>query len=351
MKNLSNVKCYLVGGAVRDILMGRAPQDKDFVVIGANHQWMIDNGFSHVGQSFPVYLHPETGDEYALARREKKTGFGYTGFEVDVENVTLEEDLSRRDFTMNAMALDRDMNLIDPFGGQKDIENKIIRHTSNAFAEDPVRVLRMARFAARYDFDVDSSTIRLARSISHEIDDVNPERVWKEIRRALREPHVERFFDLIDLCARNRSKTISSIFEDCPISVQNHFIFSSFVDTDTLVATYCKPSKENHATNMAIDLYKMKKEFFSCFGEELVDFAVKWRLSHNTDRSCEFMKMVKMIIRPEFAAKLTDCIDTIKNFRFNDEQTSVLDGLKGKDIGNQIRQYYKEAFYGRKYTK
>lgn len=347
-----NPKIYLVGGSVRDILMGRTPQDKDFVVIGANHQWMIDNGFSHVGQSFPVYLHPETGDEYALARREKKTGVGYTGFEVETENVTLEEDLSRRDFRFNAMALDQDMNLIDPFGGRKDIENKVIRHTSDAFAEDPVRVLRMARFAARYDFDVHPDTIRLARSIAHEIDDVNPERVWKEIRRALREPYVEKFFDLVDLTCNNKSKIIDSIFYDCPVSLEDHEhrIFAAFTDVETLVATYFSPSKENHATNMAIDLHKMKTEFMTTLNHELVDFVVKWRLTHDTDRSREFMKMIKMIVRPEFNAKLTDCIHTIKNFKFTEEQIAVLNGLKGKAIGDQTRQYYKEAFYGRKTT-
>jgi tRNA nucleotidyltransferase (CCA-adding enzyme) len=148
------MKTYLVGGAVRDMLMGLEPKDKDYVVVGSSADEMLAAGFEKVGADFPVFLHPETGDEYALARREKKTGTGYLGFTSEFgADVTLEEDLGRRDISINSMAIDDKGNLIDPFNGQEDLKNKTLRHTSNAFEEDPVRVLRLARFRARFGPD------------------------------------------------------------------------------------------------------------------------------------------------------------------------------------------------------
>ena len=145
------LECYLVGGAVRDALLKESAGDRDWVVIGASPEEMTKRGFRPVGKDFPVFLHPVSGEEYALARRERKTGPGYTGFATDSgSDVTLEEDLSRRDLTVNAMARDAKGNLIDPFGGAQDLQDGILRHVSDAFIEDPLRVLRVARFAARY---------------------------------------------------------------------------------------------------------------------------------------------------------------------------------------------------------
>lgn len=142
---------YLCGGAVRDMLMGLQPKDKDYVVVGSSPSDMLAAGFSPVGADFPVFLHPETGDEYALARREKKTGTGYLGFTSEFgTDVTLEEDLGRRDISINSMAMTDSGDVVDPFNGQSDLQNKVLRHTSNAFEEDPVRVLRLARFRARF---------------------------------------------------------------------------------------------------------------------------------------------------------------------------------------------------------
>lgn len=185
------MKIYMVGGAVRDKLMGLEPKDIDYVVVGATPQMMLDKGFSQVGASFPVFLHPETGDEYALARTERKTGVGYNGFDVSFDStITLEEDLIRRDLTINAMAMDLETGeLIDPYGGQHDLAQGIIRHTSEAFAEDPVRVLRAARFSARYGFKIASDTVSLMQNVVGELDYVPAERIFAEFQKGLMEKH------------------------------------------------------------------------------------------------------------------------------------------------------------------
>jgi hypothetical protein len=182
------VKIYLVGGAVRDKLMGIEPKDKDYVVVGATPQDMLNLGYTQVGASFPVFLSKE-GEEYALARTERKTGVGYNGFAVDYNPyVTLEEDLKRRDLTINAMAMDDEGNIIDPCGGKVDLEKKILRHTGPAFAEDPVRVLRLARFRARYqEFRVHHTTLELAREVVSELNHVPFERIWTELEKGMSE--------------------------------------------------------------------------------------------------------------------------------------------------------------------
>ena len=207
------MQTYLVGGAVRDLMMGLEPKDRDFVVVGSTEQQMLDLGFSKVGADFPVFLHPETGDEYALARRERKTGKGYTGFTCEFDpSVTLTEDLARRDLTMGAMAGVLDWrtgevsHVFDPFGGSEDLKNKVLRHVSDdAFVEDPVRVLRLARFSARYsDFTLAADTVRLCQKMASDgvLAELQKDRVWKETSRALVENDPRRFFDtLLDVGA------------------------------------------------------------------------------------------------------------------------------------------------------
>src|SRR5450631_3219157 len=161
------MKIYEVGGAVRDGLLGRANADRDYVVVGGTPEEMVARGFRPVGRDFPVFLHPETNDEYALARTERKSGRGYHGFTFHVApEVTLEEDLGRRDLTINAMARDAEGTLIDPYGGQRDLRAVVLRHVSPAFAEDPLRVLRVARFAARFGFAVAAEPEALMREIA-----------------------------------------------------------------------------------------------------------------------------------------------------------------------------------------
>lgn len=194
---------YLVGGAVRDKLLNIQSKDNDYVVIGETPEVMEALGFLPIGSDFPVYLHPHTKEEYALGRTERKSGKGYTGFVVDASpNVTLEEDLARRDLTINSMALDENGTVIDPFNGQEDLKNKILRHTTHAFVEDPVRVLRIARFLARYgsDWSIHPSTTALMQELKNkgELEHLVPERVWLETEKALGEKHPELYFQALD---------------------------------------------------------------------------------------------------------------------------------------------------------
>ncbi|MBB1074020.1 multifunctional CCA addition/repair protein [Rhodoferax sp. 4810] len=221
------MKIYLVGGAVRDALLGLPVQDRDWVVVGATPQALIDRGFVPVGKDFPVFLHPQTHEEYALARTERKTAPGYHGFAIHAApDVTLQDDLARRDITINAIAASPewirargqfgtkssaespgsespDSGLIDPFGGQRDLANKVFRHVSPAFREDPVRILRVARFAARFaDFSVAPETLALMREMvdSGEVDHLVPERVWQELARGLMEATPSRMFAVLRDC-------------------------------------------------------------------------------------------------------------------------------------------------------
>ena len=186
------MKTYLVGGAVRDPLLGLQSGDNDHVVVGSTPEQMLALGFKPVGRDFPVFLHPQTGEEYALARTERKSGRGYRGFVVDSDpSVTLEEDLGRRDFTINAIAKDEDGTLVDPLGGVRDIEARVLRHAGPAFVEDPLRILRAARFMARFaslGFSVAPETRALMQDMVHagELAELVPERVWQELSRALR---------------------------------------------------------------------------------------------------------------------------------------------------------------------
>ena len=200
------MQVYLVGGAVRDHLLGHPYHEKDYVVVGATPAQMLDLGYQPVGKDFPVFLHPQTKEEYALARTERKSGTGYHGFEFHTDvSVTLEQDLIRRDLTINAMAMDDAGQVYDPYGGQQDLENRILRHVSDAFIEDPLRVLRIARFAARYTsagFVIADETLALMQRLteSGELNALTPERVWKETSRALSERHADVYFEVLREC-------------------------------------------------------------------------------------------------------------------------------------------------------
>ncbi|NHC02463.1 multifunctional CCA addition/repair protein [Acinetobacter sp. 187] len=200
------MQVYLVGGAVRDQLLGHPYHEKDYVVVGATPEQLLAQGFQPVGKDFPVFLHPETKDEYALARTERKSGHGYHGFEFFTDvSVTLEEDLIRRDLTINAIAMDDDGKIYDPYHGHEDLNHKILRHVSDAFAEDPLRVLRVARFAARYHqygFKVADETLELMQKLSDsgELKALTAERVWKETSRALMEKDADVYFEVLRAC-------------------------------------------------------------------------------------------------------------------------------------------------------
>ncbi len=201
--NTQALKVYCVGGAVRDKLLGLPVQDHDWVVVGSTPEQMVQRGFKPVGSDFPVFLHPDTHEEYALARTERKVAQGYKGFTVyATPEVTLEQDLLRRDFTINAIAQDAEGNLIDPYGGQDDLKAGVLRHVSAAFAEDPVRILRAARFVARFGFSIAPETLQLMRRMvdNGEVDALVAERVWQELARGLMEKHPSSFFTMLREC-------------------------------------------------------------------------------------------------------------------------------------------------------
>ncbi|HEX7054717.1 MAG TPA: multifunctional CCA tRNA nucleotidyl transferase/2'3'-cyclic phosphodiesterase/2'nucleotidase/phosphatase [Burkholderiales bacterium] len=214
------MKAYVVGGAVRDELLGLPVQDRDYVVVGATPEEMVRAGFKPVGKDFPVFLHPHSHEEYALARTERKSGRGYKGFTVyAAPDVTLEDDLRRRDLTINAMAKDEQGRIIDPFGGREDLKKGVLRHVSDAFAEDPVRILRVARFAARLGFSVHPDTLALMRRMvqSGEADYLVPERVWQEFSRGLMEREPERMFEVLEACGL-RAKLLPELKERVGVS-------------------------------------------------------------------------------------------------------------------------------------
>lgn len=215
------MQVFLVGGAVRDTLLGLRPKDQDWVIVGATQEdidRLVADGYTQVGSDFPVFLHPETGDEYALARIERKTGVGYHGFDVRADStVTIEDDLARRDLTINSMAMSDGGEIIDPYGGLRDLHNRVLRHTTEAFAEDPLRVLRLARFAARFQgWKVAPETIELCRRIGEagELNHLSIERIWTEMEKAFKEPAPHRFFEILDQCdAMKHCDVLSELFD------------------------------------------------------------------------------------------------------------------------------------------
>ena len=222
------MKVYTVGGAVRDELLGLPVKERDYVVVGVTPEEMVRQGYKPVGKDFPVFLHPTTHEEYALARTERKSGRGYRGFTVYASpEVTLEEDLRRRDLTINAMAKGDDGTLVDPFQGRKDLSDGVLRHVSEAFAEDPVRILRVARFAARFGFRVADETMQLMKQMvgSGETDYLVPERVWQEFSKGLAEAHPEKMFDVLEQCGLRQTllPEIASTPRKWPSSVPARF--------------------------------------------------------------------------------------------------------------------------------
>jgi len=221
------MKKYLVGGFVRDTLLGLDPSDRDWVVVGETPQSMIDAGYKQVGADFPVFL--DDNEEHALARTERKTGVGYHGFETVYDSsVTLEDDLRRRDLTINAMAIDANGNIIDPFGGQEDLKEGILRHVSEAFAEDPVRVLRVARFAARYDFVVADNTCELLKHLVNigELDALKKERVWLEMEKMIKTcKSPEKFFSILKEC--NALEHVLLPLSDINLKIEHNYDFQN----------------------------------------------------------------------------------------------------------------------------
>ena len=307
------MKIYEVGGAIRDSLLGKIPKDKDWVVVGSSPEEMVNNGFKPIGKDFPVFLHPETNEEYALARTERKTGHGYHGFNFYFgKEVTLEEDLSRRDLTINAIAKDAKGDLIDPFNGQEDIKNKVFKHVSPAFSEDPLRAIRLARFHTYEhlnDFAIDEETSNLIRKIvaSGEIASLSANRIWAETQRSLGSSNPNIYFEVLlrfnlhiphlenlKNFACNSSKDIHVRW--CELQANNDFVING------------KLPVPNDFVNAAETLKKLLSIKINSVDEELIDVLNNVAFERNEELIRELVLLPHLENTNKFILKLLDNI-------------------------------------------
>ena len=307
------MKIYEVGGAIRDSLLGKIPKDKDWVVVGSSPEEMVNNGFKPIGKDFPVFLHPETNEEYALARTERKTGHGYHGFNFYFgKEVTLEEDLSRRDLTINAIAKDAKGDLIDPFNGQEDIKNKVFKHVSPAFSEDPLRAIRLARFHTYEhlnDFAIDEETSDLLRKIvaSGEIASLSANRIWAETQRSLGSSNPNIYFEVLlrfnlhiphlenlKNFACNSSKDIHARW--CELQANNDFVIND------------KLPVPNDFINAAETLKKLLSIKINSVDEELIDVLNNVAFERNEELIRELVLLPHLENTNKFILKLLDNI-------------------------------------------
>ena len=343
------MKVFLVGGAVRDSLLKMPFYEKDWVVVGATKEELIEKGYKQVGKDFPVFLHPETKEEYALARKERKTGSGHKAFSFEFDkNVSLEEDLERRDITINAIAQDNEGSFIDPFNGQEDLKNKIIRRVSDAFKEDPLRVLRVARFAAKLNgrgFKIDEDTMIEIQKItdSGELTTLSRERIWMETHKALTTDNPEVYFKLIEECG--------ALSQICPVSQLNTSYLSKVIKTQTdpstrwacLVASNALLKDINNSFNVPKE-YKETSEICSLIiafkkldfinAKDIIELADKTDIYRKEDR---FLR----------AEKISNfCIDNNSNQNLNwNEIVKLINDIKaslelkeGKLIAEKLRE-------------
>lgn len=361
---------FLVGGAVRDILLGLEPKDKDYVVVGYSEEDMTNLGFEQVGKDFPVFLHPETRDEYALARKERKNGVGYNGFEVETKNVTLEDDLFRRDLTINSLAMTHDGKIIDPYGGESDLKNGILRHVSKHFAEDPVRILRIARFSARYNFDIHNSTLDMLSNMvkNGEFDHLTSERVWKEFEKVLSEKHLINFFNNLEkIGALSKIPGFSSISEKEYFNFINHNSSSAF--TSNLLHTFSQMSKSDlQKWKMPTDeqqrisqfqLWRDKERFYSLMNiEDKLSFIQLNRSLQNQERSIELIYNISLykswknkteVIHDMETSNFMDDISKLKSLDYN----SIVEQSKAEKIKTNelIKAYQIQALLPKRILK
>jgi tRNA nucleotidyltransferase (CCA-adding enzyme) len=294
------VKIYTVGGAVRDELLGLPVKERDYVVVGATPEEMVKQGFKPVGKDFPVFLHPQTREEYALARTERKSGRGYKGFTVyAAPEVTLEEDLKRRDLTVNAMAKGSDGTLIDPFGGAKDLASKVLRHVSEAFAEDPVRILRVARFAARFGFEVAAETMLLMKAMveSGESDYLVPERVWQEFAKGLAERHPQLMFDVLRQSGLQQKlfPELHAIPKNFSGSVAARFALLAWPLEEAQVHALCDRLRApNEVRELALAACRSKKKLASSSAEGLLDLLKTADAFRRPGRFAELLEVARL---------------------------------------------------------
>ncbi len=347
---------YLVGGAVRDELLKLPIKDRDWVVTGATPNDLLSYNFQQVGKLFPVFLHPKTKEEYALARTEVKKGQGYTGFICDFSpNISLEEDLARRDLTINAIAKDNDGNLIDPYQGQQDLKNRIFRHVSDAFIEDPLRVIRVARFSARFTqfgFKIAPETLALMTQISQsgELESLNQERIWRELEKSLSYPNPESFFNVLESC--QALDHILADFEWPAVAARlkqaNQDLLST-LDNKYLVWAYiCHQTPPNKLAS-ALDQLTCPNQF-KHYANLVSEFMHNTRLPMTAEAWDQWLTSLTAIKKPqvfsEFVKLLSLLTDTSSNdwhdLRSHIASVSAKDmmkqGYKGAELGQAIKQ-------------
>jgi len=358
------MKFYLVGGAVRDELLGVPVKERDWVVVGASPQAMKKLGFQLVGKEFPVFLHPTTREEYALARTEKKTDPGYKGFQVDASpDVSLNEDLIRRDLTINAMARDEAGHLIDPYGGKQDLEQKVLRHVSPAFKEDPVRILRIARFLARYQslgFHIDPATLKLMKDMVHEgeVDALVAERVFKELDRALMEPNPEAFFLTLAECdalpilfpgLKPDGKLIAALKSASKLSVKPVVRFAALLYDYPECATkqlstirelcqrYRTPAYYQELAELVKKHHTTITTQVLANADELLNLFYALDIFRRKERFDDFVLVMQAInvITPKQAQEFNSAAEIA---RAADIKPILKKGLDGKELGHEIRK-------------
>ncbi|WP_415905162.1 hypothetical protein ACMXYW_02905 [Neptuniibacter sp. QD48_55] len=349
------MKIYLVGGAVRDKLLDFPVYDKDWVVVGSSPQEMIEQGFQPVGQDFPVFIHPQSGEEYALARTERKSGKGYTGFEYNADKaITLEEDLLRRDLTINAMAMDNQGIIHDPYKGQEDLNQKILRHVSPAFSEDPLRVLRVARFAARYHhlgFSVADETLALMRELAKgdELEHLTPERVWKEFERALTEPSPWVFLELLQ-----KTEAIQKVLPELKNAISKpdwatNFIRSTQTAKDADCRFACLTALDNEIVLTAfcdrLRTQKSVKELASQCQQQHKNLSQFDKLS--AEDKLQTIQALDLIRRPQRLEKLLICVDALHSEPDYKSLAGILDSINQIQPANLIKQGFKGPELGK----
>lgn len=334
---------YVVGGAVRDYIMGVEPKDFDWVVTGSTPEEMLSLGFKQVGADFPVFL-DEAGREHALARTEKKSGNGYMGFITNHDpNVTIEDDLARRDLTINSIAMDEDDRLIDPFNGQADIKNKILRHTTEAFADDPVRVLRLARFAARYghEWTVDPSTIDLCRKMveSGELNHLTKERVWKELEKALNEKEPGRFFGVLEECGALRV-VFPHMGEDFP-----DFISHAEAKLNFCILVKCSSDQDAFINDLGVvpteymRFFRVYEVFYKVPGSLITSSIVDMFYEADAYRDSETFLEVLDALATQFENDwVTEMLSNTRQIGFAQLSECQQQNLKGPEIAAAIKE-------------
>ena len=345
---MKQLKAYLVGGAVRDKLLGGSPHDLDYVVVGETVASMKARGFKQVGKGFPVFLHPQTGEEYALARTEKKSGSGHTGFTVDFNpGISIDADLARRDLTVNSMAM-MDGKLVDPHGGRKDIKGKTLKHTTEAFREDPLRVFRVARFAASLDgFKVHADTLRMMRSMRKELESLPGERIFKEWKKAAKGKRPARFPEVVEQAGAGNHffkgidlPKYSAVLARSGVKGEDAMAAVGYGQNPQAVAALSKRVKATNTVSAKALVLALHGETFGDpkrhGSEKVMDALAKAKAFGNNKVGIEAVAAAERIggRRKTPLAKLAAKLKTVKN----DDPS-----LKGKAIGDRITELRKQA--------